>query len=140
MESTTKKDRRVSARLFMGMAMLAIVLANLACTLNQSTAVLATVAATGTPIASKTPVLATPLPAIASTITSTSLPVCVVATGSSAGRLNLRANAGNGEPVLAILKEGDQLRLLSNSGGWINVITPSGQAGWVNQKFVKCGG
>jgi len=56
----------------------------------------------------------------------------------SAQSLHLRECAGLHCNVLAWLSTGDVLDVLDADQDWLNVITPSGQTGWVHSKY--CGG
>ena len=56
----------------------------------------------------------------------------------SAQSLHLRECAGLHCTVLAWLSTGDVLDVLEVDQDWLNVITPSGQTGWVHSKY--CGG
>lgn len=56
----------------------------------------------------------------------------------SAQSLHLRECAGLHCTVLAWLSTGDVLDVLDADQDWLNVITPSGQTGWVHSKY--CGG
>lgn len=56
----------------------------------------------------------------------------------SAQSLHLRECAGLDCNVVAWLSAGDVLEVLDADQDWLNVITPSGQTGWVHSKY--CGG
>ncbi len=56
----------------------------------------------------------------------------------SAQSLHLRECAGLHCTVLAWLSTGEVLDVLDTDQNWLNVITPSGQTGWVHSKY--CGG
>ena len=56
----------------------------------------------------------------------------------SAQSLHLRECAGLHCTVLTWLSMGDVLDVLDTDQDWINVITPTGQTGWVHSKY--CGG
>ena len=68
-------------------------------------------------------------------VTPTSTPLtCIV----SASVLQLRECGGVSCRVKDWLDLGDVLTVLKNENGWIQVITPTGENGWVNSKY--CGG
>jgi len=77
--------------------------------------------------------LATPMPD-PSPIPHTMPATCTV----SAQSLHLRECAGLHCPVVDWLSNGDVLEIQETDQDWINVITPSGQTGWVHSKY--CGG
>jgi hypothetical protein len=83
-----------------------------------------------------TPKPQTPLPdtlKITPPTTPSKTNVAVVA-GTSA---NIRSGAGNEFSIVAIVKQGDKLILLGESGEWFNVRLENGNEGWVNKMFVK---
>lgn len=45
--------------------------------------------------------------------------------------LHLRAGPGRSHPVLATLTRGQELRVLVERGAWVEVLTPTGERGWV---------
>jgi len=66
---------------------------------------------------------------------TTSLPFCTV----TAKALNLRAGPGTSYSVIDWLRAGDVLTVTQDRGGWLQVIDPSGAAGWVNQTYCTIG-
>ena len=57
----------------------------------------------------------------------------------TAETLNLRAGPGTSYQVKAWLFAGDLLTITQDGGGWLQVIDPSGAAGWVNSMYCKIG-
>lgn len=112
---------------------LILALAALACSLTEqmpAASVAAQVAAVATDSPAPATVTVTP------TATSTSMPTCRIATGLADGNVNLRACASTDCAVLDILPEGEIVTVLE-AGGWLNVITVSGVAGYVNADLCK---
>jgi|GEM_PF-955640 len=64
----------------------------------------------------------------------TRAPNTTVVTGTFA---NIRSAAGDEFPILTVVKKGDKLILLGESGDWFNVRLEHGQEGWINSRFVK---
>ena len=63
---------------------------------------------------------------------------CTVATGTAAGRLNMRACAGTNCGVIFVLDEGDRLTVI-DAGSWYHVKTEAGAAGFVNSNYCQIG-
>lgn len=81
------------------------------------------------PIPSPTP---TPIQA---TATATARDVCIVEVTEA---LNLRSGAGITYAVKGWLSNGDILTKTGNyRASWIEVVTPSGARGWINNAFCK---
>lgn len=55
----------------------------------------------------------------------------------TASRLNLRSIASTKGKVLGVLQKGDSLKVLSQKGNWMEVITPNSQTGWVFGRYVQ---
>lgn len=108
--------------------------ATLACSLTDQNKPASAVMAIGT-----TPTQAatqTTMTQIVASITATSGPACAIRTGVTGGRVNLRACAGLGCAVVAVLTDGDSLAIIS-WGDWIQVQTADGLTGYINSKFCK---
>jgi uncharacterized protein YgiM (DUF1202 family) len=62
--------------------------------------------------------------------------VCTVSTGFDGGRLNVRRQPGTGYAVIAVLREGDTLRVIER-GDWLRVRTARNITGWINGKYCR---
>lgn len=51
--------------------------------------------------------------------------------------LNFRGGPGTGHPVIGILYAGEQLTLISSTGGWLYVQSGNGLVGYVSANFVR---
>jgi hypothetical protein len=106
--------------------------ATLACSLtdqNKSVGAVMAIATAPTQTATQTATLQP-------SVTATNGPACVVRTGVTGGRVNLRACAGLGCAVVAVLADGDSLAVISG-GDWIQVQTADGLTGYVNSKYCQ---
>jgi hypothetical protein len=54
----------------------------------------------------------------------------------AAHRLNLRQGPSTKATILAVLNKGDLLKIQSEKGTWLNVITSKGTKGWVYNRYV----
>jgi uncharacterized protein YgiM (DUF1202 family) len=68
--------------------------------------------------------------------TRTAAARCEVITGVDGGTVNLRTCAGTSCGVIAILTEGESLKVL-RAGVWVNVTTEDGVTGWLNSTYCK---
>jgi hypothetical protein len=50
---------------------------------------------------------------------------------------NIRSGAGKEFPVVTIVKKGDKLIVIGESGEWLNVRLENGQEGWISSRVVK---
>jgi len=55
----------------------------------------------------------------------------------AATTLNVRAKPDTSAPILAKLRSGEKVEVLSKSQGWFQVVTPSGIKGWVSADFIR---
>ena len=87
---------------------------------------------TFTPTGTSSP---TNTPTATTTPTPTPKPDAVV----NVKALNLRSGPGTVYDVVGLLKQGDSLEATGKNlaGGWLKVVAPSGQEGWVNASFLK---
>ena len=51
--------------------------------------------------------------------------------------LNVRKGAGTNYSVIATVKSGQKVGVLSSKNGWYNVLLSNGKKGWVSSKYVK---
>ena len=51
--------------------------------------------------------------------------------------LNVRKGAGTNYSVVATVKSGQKVGILSSKNGWYNVLLSNGKKGWVSSKYVK---
>ena len=51
--------------------------------------------------------------------------------------LNVRKGAGTNYSVIATVKSGQRVGILSSKNGWYNVLLSNGKKGWVSSKYVK---
>ncbi len=70
-------------------------------------------------------------PTTSSPVTSSTV---VTVTWTSA---NIRSGAGNEFSVVTIVKKGDKLTVIGESGEWFNVRLENGQEGWISNRVVK---
>lgn len=114
-----------------------LVLASLACSATTRPQTGAILPVTGTP--TDTPYM-TPRESLRLTetppVTITPPALCTVSSGYTAGTVNLRACAGVGCAVVAVLTEGDPLTVIT-PGEWAQVQTADGLTGYVNAKYCK---
>jgi uncharacterized protein YgiM (DUF1202 family) len=61
---------------------------------------------------------------------------CQVSTGFDGGRLNVRRQPGTGYAVIAVLREGDTLRVIER-GDWLRVRTARNITGWINGRYCR---
>jgi TonB family protein len=61
-------------------------------------------------------------------------PVFVKVTGS---KLNVRESAGTNAAIVAKLKKGDRLQVLTEQDGWFQVQLPASKSGWVAAQYVS---
>ncbi len=54
------------------------------------------------------------------------------------GFLALRNGASSNSTMLAKMTENTPLQVLSQSGSWMNVTTPTGQSGWAHSRWIYC--
>jgi len=54
----------------------------------------------------------------------------------TAHRLNLRQGPSTKATILEVLKKGDSLKIQTEKGAWLNVITSEGTVGWVYNRYV----
>ncbi len=55
----------------------------------------------------------------------------------SAMRVNLRAGPSGNEEVLALVSEGQFVRLRARCGMWSNIVLPDGRSGWMATRFIS---
>jgi hypothetical protein len=60
------------------------------------------------------------------------LPTATVTTS----KLNLREESTPRSEIVAVLRSGDRLEVLSRSSGWLEVRTSEGKTGWINGEYV----
>lgn len=51
--------------------------------------------------------------------------------------LNVRKGAGTNYSVIATVKSGQKVGILSSKNGWYNVLLSNGKKGWVSSKYIK---
>ena len=55
----------------------------------------------------------------------------------AATTLNVRSKPDTNAQILAKLRSGEKVEVLSKSQGWFQIVTPSGVKGWVSADFIK---
>ena len=70
-------------------------------------------------------------------IMETSQNVATVSTGGS--NLNVRSGAGIGYTKIGSLAKGDQVVILSQSGGWSRILYHGSKTGWVSSQYLSAG-
>jgi nitrate reductase NapE component len=55
----------------------------------------------------------------------------------SATFANIRSGGENDFPIVTIVKKGDKLILLGESGEWLNIRLENGMEGWIDNKFAR---
>lgn len=55
----------------------------------------------------------------------------------TATTLNVRAKPDTGSQILAKLRNGEQVEILSKSSNWYQIVTSSGIKGWVSADFIR---
>ena len=54
-----------------------------------------------------------------------------------ADRLRVRAGCGPDFNVLGMLKKGEKVNILEESGDWLRITPPEGYAGWIKKDYVQ---
>jgi SH3 domain protein len=55
----------------------------------------------------------------------------------TANRLNVRAGPGSEYHILAKLKRGQRVKVLSESGNWYKIVSPPQASGWIHEDFLQ---
>jgi SH3 domain protein len=55
----------------------------------------------------------------------------------TANRLNVRAGPGSQYHILAKIKKGQEVKIISESGDWYKIISPSQASGWIHEDYLK---